>query len=455
MSSLFAAALVSCAGAGAAIAATATTGPATAVTATAAGKSAESAFLRAFAARFPAGSAVGRVAAAYLGRLAAERPQASRGTMDVTAGTGISCASVTACLSVGVHLVQNNSSQSETSFAARLHAGAWKAVPVKTPKGAKLATPSGVSCKSATYCLVLGDGLASSSFGFVPFALTWNGTTLTPIAAPPMPAHMFGLAASVSCVAVNRCVAIGSASSITTGANVQIIWVWNGTRWARTTVPDANPNVMTEYKDLHCFSLTSCIAIGDSTDITVNGSPDTPVAEAWNGTTFTDLAAPLPTGLSYPLFNGLSCVSVRSCAVVGIGSADSAGTDTIAFAELWNGKTWTVTKWAGPKGDTDAELIDVSCTSAVRCIAVGTHGTAKTAGPAALAWTDSKWTVLKVPSPGAGKAADFEAVSCPANGRCATTGETGDAAMTRDTPIAGYWNGSTWKYGPMLPATAI
>jgi hypothetical protein len=96
----------------------------------------------------------------------------------------------------------------------------------------------------------------------------------------------------------------------------------------------------------------------------------------------------------------------------------------------------------------------VSCTTAVRCIAVGDQGTGKSATPAALGWNGSKWTVLKVAGPGAGKAAAFEAISCPANGKCITTAATGKPDYSTGTAIVGYWNGQTWKYGPMLPAAA-
>jgi hypothetical protein len=437
-----------------ALAGTGTTGPASPVTAAAGSKTAESAFLQAIAARYPAGSAAGRVAASYLGRLSVTRPQASATSTDETIGIGISCASPTACLSVGVHETVNGSSQSITPFAARLHAGAWKAVPVKTPSGSVFTVLSGVACKAATYCLATGESATKSGPGFASYALTWNGTTLTPIAAPPMPAHTFGVVTAASCVAVSSCVAIGFGANEMSNAASTIIWTWNGTKWARTTVPDADPNVMTQFSGLRCFSLTSCVATGDSVVTTSGSGTDTPVAAAWNGTAFTDLAAPQPSGVSNPMFNGLSCASPRSCAVVGSGATNSTGTGSLAFAEVWNGKTWTVTKWSGPKGNTEAALAGVSCTSAVRCIAVGAHGTAKAAAPAALAWTGSKWMLLKVAGPGVGKAAVFADVSCPVNGKCVTTGTTGKADESTGAPIAGYWNGSAWKYGPMLTGAA-
>ena len=164
-----AAALLGCAGP--AFAGTGTAGTVTPATAAAGGKTAEAAFLQAIAARYPAGSAAGRIAASSLGRLAAARPQASTPNIDETVGTGISCASPTACLSVGIHEVENSKSQSFTAFAARLHAGTWKAVPVKAPKGAKFSLLDGVSCKAATYCLVLGEALTNTGVVFrAPFS---------------------------------------------------------------------------------------------------------------------------------------------------------------------------------------------------------------------------------------------------------------------------------------------
>lgn len=455
-----AAALLGCAGP--AMAATGTAGTTATANTTAGGRSAEIAFLRALAARYPAKSPVGLVAA-DVQRLSATRPQASpsttgitAGTTDFTAGTSVSCASPTACLSVGIHAVSRGSSDTVTPFAARLHAGTWKAVPVKTPKGSLFTGLTDVSCKAATYCLVVGDAATQSGVGVAPYTLTWNGTTLTPTAAPPLPARTFGLVTSVSCVAVKSCLAAGFGINETTGVTSTIMWTWDGTRWARTTVPGADPSTLTEYTRLHCFSVRSCALTGDAMDMSAAGTgTDTPVAALWNGTVFTGMGAPLPAGVSDPVFNDLSCVSAGSCAVVGAGGTGRTGTASVGFAEVWNGKSWTVTKWGGPKGDTRAELLGVSCTRAVRCIAVGDHGTAKAGTPAALAWNGSKWMVLKVAGPGAGKAAAFAAISCPVNGQCVTTGAIGKADGSTGSPVAGYWNGRTWTYGPMLrPAAA-
>jgi hypothetical protein len=138
------------------------------------------------------------------------------------------------------------------------------------------------------------------------------------------------------------------------------------------------------------------VVIGDSVNLA--SGTDTPAAASWNGTRFTDLKAPQLTGASDAAFEAVSCVPPHS-------------------------------------------------------IAVGAHGTAKTAAPAALGWNGAKWTMIKVPGPAAGKAAVFASVSCPVYGRCVAAGEGGTAGAANGlvTPIAGYWNGRTWTWRPMFP----
>src|ERR1700733_2506562 len=178
-----AAALLGCAGP--AFAGTGTTG--TAPTGTSGTVTASAAIAKAVAGTSPAA----RIAASYLERLSAAQPQASGGGFFATGGGGISCASRAACLSVGASIdLSGSSAGSITPVVDRLQAGTWKSVPVKSPKGAPFTLLTGVSCEGATYCLVVGETASTAgndAGGFAPYVLTWNGTTLTPIAAPPVP----------------------------------------------------------------------------------------------------------------------------------------------------------------------------------------------------------------------------------------------------------------------------
>jgi hypothetical protein len=387
--------------------------------------------------------------ASALGRLVAARAQVSVHGFFLGNGNAVSCGTVTACLSVGMTTVTGKSPDFKPT-AARWHAGTWTPVPVETPKEASLTVLNGVSCK-VTYCLVAGESVIYSAIGFDirPYMLSWNGTSLTPITPPPVPkADAFGELLDVSCAAPEKCVAIGAGEPRAGHGVVEYVWTLNGTTWGLTAVRFPGAGNFTQYTGLHCFSLTSCVAIGASADPT-NQRGETLLAASWNGKRFTDLKAPLPSGMSGAVFTGLSCSAPRSCAAVGTGQSGASGARTVGFAEVWDGKTWAVTKWAGPAGDTEAALTGVSCPVPERCIAVGTHGTDETLAPAALALGGSKWTVLAVPGPGNGTASVFDGVSCPLNGQCVATGETGKVNAFKSAPLAGRWNGRAWTYGPM------
>ena len=84
-----------------------------------------------------------------------------------------------------------------------------------------------------------------------------------------------------------------------------------------------------------------------------------PLAEAWDGTTWTIHATPKPTGARLSLLNGVSCSSVTACTAVGsyVTSSNAGAT----LAEVWDGTTWTIRTTPNPAGATDSRLSGVSC----------------------------------------------------------------------------------------------
>jgi hypothetical protein len=61
------------------------------------------------------------------------------------------------------------------------------------------------------------------------------------------------------------------------------------------------------------------------------------------------------------------------------------------LAERWNGRTWRAVRTAGPGGGLSA----VSCTRAIRCIAVGQAGNLILAER----WDGIRWRLLKAANP--------------------------------------------------------
>ena len=142
--------------------------------------------------------------------------------------------------------------------------------------------------------------------------------------------------------------------------------------------------------------------------------------ESWNGKTFARMKAVSPAG-QFPDVYGVSCTSAKSC--VAVGSITRSGFyNQTGFAELWNGKSWSVISVKGPKNPL---LTGVSCATAKSCMAVGntsTDGSEETAHALAISY-DGHWTTGNVPPLANGGTSAFSSVSCVSATDCVAVGE--------------------------------
>ncbi len=367
------------------------------------------------------------------------RPQPAGLPTAVAIGLGrISCGSAKACLAVGV-----TPGGPGTATAEAWNGTAWKSVAVHAPKGASFALLAGVSCKSPTYCLATGEYLTNTkSADFRPFAMTWNGHSLTPTPAPPLPAGATdGSLGGVSCVAVRKCVAVGTSFGNTSSVLME---TWNGAKWALRTSPDTSGAVLLSASSVSCVSLTRCVVAGQSISATTAASGV--LLASWNGRTLTAGKAPLPAGVSNPILADLSCASANSCVAVGDNiNASSSGVTGFAFTEVWNGRAWRAARLAKPKGTSSSFLFGVSCASARACVAVGDAGSANSGAATAVSYNGKTWTAQHVPAPGKGLSAGFESVSCLSSAHCVAVGTIGPPNGTTFRLLSGLWNGRNWQ----------
>lgn len=353
----------------------------------------------------------------------------------------VSCGSAKTCLAVGVTVPASPASTTVGAW----NGTAWKAVTVHAPKGASYLGLTGVSCKSPAYCLVTGEYLITGqSGGFRPFALTWNGTSLRPTPAPPLPKGTTdGTLGGVSCVAVKSCVAVGASFGNTAEALVE---TWNGAKWSLHVPPNPAGTALLQAGDVSCLSLTRCLVAGE----TVSGTTaSTGVLLAWwNGKTLTPKKVPLPAGTSNPIVAGVSCASAASCAAVGDEINVSASGSTVtgfAFTEVWNGAAWHVTKVARPKGVSASFLFGVSCPAARHCVAAGGAGSGNTGHATAMSYNGRTWAAQHVPAPAKGLSDGFEGISCTSVAHCVAVGQIGPPSGNSERLLSGLWNGTAWR----------
>ena len=264
---------------------------------------------------------------------------------------GVSCYSATACTAVGSY---TNSAGTQLALAEAWNGTSWT---IQKTGGGGL---SSVSCPSATACVAVGGSLSE----------IWDGSSWT------IQNTGGGGLSSVSCPSATACVAVGGSLSE----------IWDGTSWTIQNTPNLDPqDGRTALNGVSCSSATACTAVGNWGGYRPHDS--TVVAERWDGTTWTLQSVDTDdadNGLDE--LNGVSCTSATACTAVGI-LIGYEGPILAPVAEAWNGTSWTIQNTPTPSGaGYPSQFNAVSCTSATACTAVGSYPN-KNGSPADLGVT--------------------------------------------------------------------
>jgi hypothetical protein len=268
------------------------------------------------------------------------------------------------------------------------------------------------------------------------------------ITSSPTPAADAGLAA-VSCVSSTDCWAVGS-----TGGDRTLIEQLNGSVWTIVSSPNPSGNEGAFLSGVSCVSASDCTAVGTYN----NGSSglSQTLVEQWDGTRWSIISSPNPSS-NGALLDAVSCVSTSAC--IAVGELQESGYDGVTLIEKWDGSSWSIVTSTNPSGteNAGAYLNGVSCVSASDCVAVGDWYPDSGGGYSQTlieTLNGSAWSVADSPSPGTPGLLELFGVSCFSASGCLTTGTiwTGGNSATAQT-FAEQSNGADWSLAdPQTPA---
>jgi hypothetical protein len=347
----------------------------------------------------------------------------------------VSCTSPEACIAVGT-------GPSDTALAEKWDGKTWTIVPTARPRGASDSNFYAVSCISSHACMAVG-GYDSNSHphGQLPLAEVWNGRVWS-VKATPQPTSDSALG-GVSCRSASRCVAVGNA--LTQSANNAFSEAWNGRGWTIKRIPRPAGTTYSTLDAVSCASASLCMAVGD---YQVNGSADSlTFAEAWNGKRWARKTSPNPvTGANGSQLNGVSCRSTSFCVAVG-GYTNTSNSGGLGLIEAWNGRTWAVAESANDPTSAVTALQDVSCPSTNACTAVGSETPSSLIGSTLTErWSGGRWTSVPTPNPGGATQSALAGVACGSPGACVAVGSyfTNSGPGGFPLPMTEVFNGATW-----------
>jgi len=353
--------------------------------------------------------------------------------------------------------------------AARWNGSSWKGVGATLPAGTKVADLTGLSCRGVNACLVAGDYATSTSDTAASHALAliYNGTSLKPTPAVPLPQGTIDASLSgVSCVTMSYCVAIGEAdgNSAAFGENgeLTLIETWNGAKWTLHTVNETSASSDSEPTEVSCATPAFCVVAGEK--ISIGGSSSSPTVSFglyfadWNRKTLTTMksaAAGSSADLVAPV--SVSCASSSNCGVTGLVAdvSSSASTASVeSFTEIWNGSAWQLAETPWPAGTTEAATLGISCYAAHSCEAVGADSadavTAAdpSADAVAVSYNGTTGALQALTAPAMGDSDEFSDVSCLPWGTCVAVGDTGKDTATSPATMSELWSGKVWRLEP-------
>lgn len=283
------------------------------------------------------------------------------------------------------------------------------------------------------------SGSAADAASTVAIRQTAGSTTWRLQATPSPTGAIDTRIEDVSCTTATSCTAVGI--FFNSRARGPVVARWNGTSWAQQT-PGASLGSGRSGDGLRavsCSATSACMAVGDYTGVTPTASYGTslPVAQKWNGTSWSTKAMPIPAGSSSVIMKSVACTSATACFAVG--GYRNSGNQAVPLLVRWDGTEWSIVDIPDTSGSRDG-LNAVACSASNACTAVG--------GTLVLRWNGTSWARENVPLPDGTQFADLTDVSCTA------------AAPRPCTAIGGYstysphyatqslierWDGTGWS----------
>jgi hypothetical protein len=345
--------------------------------------------------------------------------------------SGIACPSATDCIGVGDYSTETVAYR---TLAERWDGGSWTIE--KTPNISSDphddSILAAVSCAGARSCMAVGYSVDVKDDNVIVRGLVeqMKGTTWK-ILATPVPSHTEGISFDgVACTASDSCIAVGGLQKSGVYSQGQpLAEFWNGSTWTIQVTQNPEAENGSELSSISCTAADACTAGGNYAFADVDQAI---FALRWNGTTWTEQSQPNPGGQGDNTTNGVSCSGTSACTTAGTWT--NGGDQTEPLAEYWSGVKWSRQHTPSPAGADITILYGVSCAGASECTAVGSSAANYNGSPAttlAEAWNGAAWRMQATPNPTGGQMNALYAVTCAASGTCTAVGSSWNGTTTQ------------------------
>ena len=333
------------------------------------------------------------------------------------------------------------STQSLNTVEAKANFSSWKAFQGRFSLNVGTSTitfPGGkflnsVAAVSASDVWAVGNYIDPTPIGMLDRTLIehWNGTQWSLIPSPN-PGSTSTALGGVSAASATDVWAVGYASNNITSAQ-SLIEHWNGSHWS--VVPSPNPAGW----DFNALSGIAVISANDIWAVGFSSKSDNSaqtLIEHWNGSQWSLVNSPNPGSFQDSL-NGVAVGSANNVWAVGTSSANNSSGQTLV--EHWNGSQWSVIASPNPSGSAINSLNEVAVVSTNNIWAVGSSNTYSQT--LIEHWNGTKWSLVNSPNPG--QINLLSGIAAVSANNIWTVGQS--LVSPGGQTLIEHWNGSQWS----------
>jgi hypothetical protein len=387
------------------------------------------------------GSAIGSLVEHWNGTAWADQasPNPTTGGDAEPVLNAVSCVTASDCDDVGYDYTESNTSN---TLAELWNGTKWTIETSPDVSGATNNILNGVSCVGASFCMAVGDTSAGEQEDAL--AEEWNGTSWVLASAGGAAQSVSGATQtvlnSVACTSTTNCLAAGFAL---TSTDIPVVEQWNGSVWSLLSPVMPAGSFAVQLGGIDCPSASECIAVG-RTYVNENGAA--PLAESWNGTTWTQMTIPAASGSAAGSFlASISCAGATACAAAG--ESYDASNDMSTLVESLSGTTWSLAASPDAAGAETSLLSAVACPPASSaCVAAGQSYTPDEDHLLAMDLSSKGWALTNVPGRVSAAEASLATVAC-STANCVAAGQYFPENDFNTAPYLEQWNGKSWSIG--------
>jgi hypothetical protein len=252
----------------------------------------------------------------------------------------------------------------------------------------------------------------------------------------------------ISCAATgtNPCLSVGKLTE-SGGNSAPYAQAWNGTSWSNITAKSPEGATAGELQSVDCIPFLGTILCMAAGSYTTSGVPKSLILSGGTGGLSTVQTTPNPEGASETALKGMGCRnSLSACVAVGY-SVVSGKKSAFAIKYSSSESKWVIQSIPEPASATSSELHGVDCPTSTFCVAVGSYSLSVSEPQWAWSatWNGSTWTLQTVAKPSGSLRSVLLDVSCESSSSCTGAGAFRNSSNVQVSFIE-RWNGTSWSY---------